>query len=167
MVGMNTTAFSGKEVKLSGSLPQVGSVAPDFTLTAQDLSDINLRDFQGKNVVLNIFPSLDTEVCAFSVRKFNKSAAELADTVVLCISMDLPFAMGRFCAAEGIENVEMGSAFRSDFAQKYGVRQEDGPLRGLLARAVVIIDKDGKVKYTQLVPEITTEPDYEAALAAL
>lgn len=143
-------------------------MAPDFELVNTDLSPFSLKDIKDKNVILNIFPSLDTNVCATSVRKFNKMAAGLRDTVVLAISKDLPFAHARFCSIEGIENVIPLSDFRySDFDESYGVRMADGPLAGLLARAVVVIGKDGKVTYTELVPEITQEPDYDKALAAL
>ena len=165
---MATTNFKGQPVKLIGEFIQVGKVAPDFELVKSDLSSFALKDLKGKNIVLNIFPSLDTGVCATSVHKFNKMAAGMKDTVVLAISKDLPFAQGRFCTTEGIENVIPLSDFRfSDFDESYGVRMADGPLAGLLARAVVVIGKDGKVAYTELVPEITQEPDYEKALAAV
>ncbi|WP_373825898.1 thiol peroxidase, partial [Bacteroides heparinolyticus] len=155
-------------VKIYGEFIQVGAAAPDFELVKTDLSSFSLKELNGKNVVLNIFPSLDTSVCATSVRKFNQLAADLADTVVLAISKDLPFAHTRFCSTEGIENVIPLSDFRfSDFDENYGVRMADGPLAGLLARAVVIIGKNGKVVYTELVPEITQEPDYDKAIAAL
>ena len=158
---MATTNFKGQPVKLIGELIQVGKVKTD-------LSSFSLKDLNGKNVILNIFPSLDTSVCATSVRKFNKMGAGLKDTVVLAISKDLPFAHARFCTTEGIENVIPLSDFRfSDFDESYGLRMADGPLAGLLARAVVVIGKDGKVAYTELVPEITQEPDYEKALAAV
>lgn len=165
---MATTNFKGKPVKLIGEFIQVGKVAPDFELVKNDLSSFSLKDLKGKTIVLNIFPSMDTGVCAASVRKFNKLAAGLEDTVVLAISKDLPFAQGRFCSAEGIENVIPLSDFRiSDFDESYGVCMADGPLAGLLARSVVVIDKSGKVAYTELVPEITQEPDYDKALAAV
>lgn len=165
---MATTNFKGNPVKLIGEFIQVGKVAPDFELVKSDLSSFSLKDLKGKTVVLNIFPSMDTGVCAASVRKFNKLAAGLDDTVVLAISKDLPFAQGRFCSAEGIENVIPLSDFRiSDFDESYGVCMADGPLAGLLARSVVVIDKSGKVAYTELVPEITQEPDYDKALAAV
>lgn len=165
---MATTNFKGQPVKLIGEFIQVGKVAPDFKLVKKDLSSFSLKELNGKNVILNIFPSMDTGVCASSVRKFNKLATGLADTVVLAISKDLPFAQGRFCSAEGIENVVPLSDFRlSDFDESYGVLMADGPLAGLLARAVVVIGKDGKVAYTELVPEITQEPDYDKALAAI
>lgn len=165
---MATTNFKGKPVKLVGEFIKVGAVAPDFELVKTDLSSFRLRDLEGKSVVLNIFPSLDTGVCATSVRKFNQLAASLPDTVVLAISKDLPFAHARFCTTEGIENVIPLSDFRcSDFDDSYGVRMSDGPLSGLLVRAVVVIGKDGKVAYTELVPEITQGPDYDRAIAAL
>lgn len=152
---------------LCGRLPEKGIKAPDFILTAQDLSDIQLKYFRGKRVVLNIFPSLDTEVCAASVRHFNEDAAKMNNTVVICASMDLPFAAGRFCSANGIKNVITGSAFRTDFGKLYGVTIEDGPMKGLLARAVVVIDENGKVKDSYLVRQITEEPDYAKVLMDL
>ena len=165
---MSTTNFKGAPVKVAGKFIEKGAVAPDFALVKTDLSSLSLKDLKGKNVVLNIFPSLDTSVCAASVRKFNKLAASLPDTVVLAVSKDLPFAHARFCSTEGIENVVPVSDFRvSDFDVKYGVLMEDGPLAGLLARSVVVVDKEGKVAYTELVPEITQEPDYDKAIAAL
>lgn len=164
---MTTVTLHGDQVTLSGSLPEVGSLAPAFTLTGSDLSDVSLQDFAGKRVILNIFPSLDTDTCARSVREFNKRAAGLENTVVLCVSADLPFAAGRFCTVEGIENVTTGSTFRSTFSVDYGVRMQDGPLAGLNARSVVVVASDGTVAYTQLVPEITEEPDYDAVLEAL
>lgn len=164
---MAQTKFQGNTVNTNSDLPSVGSQAPEFTVTGSDLADISAADFNGKKIVLNIFPSVDTGVCAQSVRTFNVKAADLDNTVVLCVSKDLPFAHERFCAAEGIENVVSGSAFRSSFGEDFGVLQADGPMKGLLARAVIALDEDGKVIYTQLVPEITEEPDYEAALAAI
>lgn len=164
---MATTHFKGTSVHTVGELPEVGSAAPEFTLTGSDLSSVTLADLKGRTVVLNIFPSLDTGVCAASVRRFNQEAAGLEDTTVLAVSADLPFAAGRFCSAEGIENLVTGSVFRSDFGTAYGVELADGPMRGLLARAVVVVDAEGTVAYTELVPEITTEPDYEAALAVV
>lgn len=165
---MATTTFKGQPVKIYGEFIQVGAAAPDFELVKTDLSSFSLKELNGKNVVLNIFPSLDTSVCATSVRKFNQLAADMADTVVLAISKDLPFAHTRFCSTEGIKNVIPLSDFRfSDFDENYGVRMADGPLAGLLARAVVVIGKNGKVVYTELVPEITQEPDYDKAIAAL
>ena len=162
---MSVTNFKGAQVNISGELPKVGVVAPDFTLVKGDLSEINLSDLKGKYVVLNIFPSLDTGVCAASVRKFNKEAASLPNTVILAISADLPFAAGRFCTTEGIENVVPASVYRNpEFANKYGVLMTDGPLKGLLARAVVVINPEGNISYTELVPEITSEPSYQAAI---
>jgi thiol peroxidase len=166
---MATITFKGEiKVNTSGELPAKGSVAPDFALVKSDLSEVSLKDLKGKKVVLNIFPSIDTGVCAASVRKFNKEAAGLPNTVVLAVSADLPFAAGRFCSAEGIENVHPASVFRNAaFAKDYGVLMTDGPLKGLLARSVVVIDADGKVAYTELVPEVTTEPNYQAAIDAV
>ncbi|NND75854.1 MAG: thiol peroxidase [Ilumatobacter sp.] len=164
---MAEVTLGGNPVNTSGELPAVGSTAPAFTLTGADLSDIGSDDLAGKNVVLNIFPSVDTPTCAQSVRTFNQRAADLDDTVVLCVSADLPFAAGRFCGAEGIENVKTASTFRSDFGDDYGVTLADGKLAGVLARAVVVVDRDGKVTHTELVPEIAQEPDYDAALAAI
>lgn len=165
---MNSVKFKGSPVKLCGEFIAEGVKAPDFTLVRGDLSDITLKSLAGKRIVLNIFPSLDTGVCAASVRRFNKIAAEMPDTVVVAISKDLPFAHQRFCTTEGIENVITASDFRkSGFDADYGVLMSDGPLAGLLARAVVVIDRNGKVAYTELVPEITQEPDYEKAVEAL
>jgi thioredoxin-dependent peroxiredoxin len=165
---MAQITLKGNPIHTVGFLPKVGEVAPDFTLTKSDLSQLSLNEFKSKKVVLNIFPSLDTSVCAASVRRFNIEAAKLKNTVVLCISKDLPFAQGRFCAAEGIENVVTASDFRdSKFSDSYGLRIVDGPLAGLLSRAVVVVDEGGKVVYTEQVPEIGQEPDYEKALAAL
>lgn len=165
---MQTVYFKGSPVHTYGDIPDVGTQAPGFDLTSKDLSDVRLSDFEDKRVVLNIFPSLDTPVCAMSVRRFNKEAADLKDTAVICISKDLPFAMNRFCAAEGIENVTVASAFRSPvFVKNYGLEMVDGPLAGLLARAVIVIDKDGKVIFSDLVDEITHEPDYEGAISVL
>lgn len=165
---MATTAFKGSPVHTSGDLPAAGSTAPAFTLTGADLSDVTLGQFDGHRVVLNIFPSVDTGVCAASVRRFNELAASLDNTSVVCISADLPFALGRFCGAEGLDKVTTASVFRSpDFASDYGILMTDGPLRGLLARSVVVVDETGSVTYTELVPEIGQEPDYDAAVAAL
>jgi thioredoxin-dependent peroxiredoxin len=164
---MAEITFRGNPLHTVGELPAVGSPAPAFTLAGLDLSDVSLGDFAGQNVVLNIFPSIDTAVCASSVRAFNERAAALEGTKVLNVSADLPFAMGRFCGAEGIENVDSASAFRSDFGETYGVRIAEGPLAGLMSRAVVLIDGDGVVTYTEQVPEIGQEPDYDSALAAL
>ncbi len=164
---MAETAFKGTPVHTVGDLPTVGQQAPDFTITGADLGDIALHDLAGKRVVLNIFPSIDTGVCATSVRRFNELAASLDNTSVVCVSADLPFALGRFCGAEGIDNVATGSTFRSSFPSDYGTLMTDGPLAGLNARSVVVVDADGSVLYTEVVPEITTEPDYDAAVAAL
>lgn len=165
---MAQITFKGNPVNTSGQLPAVGSVAPDFVLVKKDLSEVSLKDLKGKNVVLNIFPSLDTGVCAASVRKFNKEAANLPNTVILAISADLPFAAGRFCTTEGIDNVEPASVFRDPaFAKDYGVLLLDGPLKGVLARSVVVVNPEGKVVYTELVPETTSEPNYEGAIKAV
>lgn len=159
---MATVTFKGNEVKISGQLPAVGTQAPEFKLVGSGLNEITLADFKGKRVVLNIFPSIDTGVCATSVRKFNQWASSQKDTVVICVSKDLPFAAGRFCGAEGLENVITASDFRyNNFATDYGVLMTDGPLAGLMARSVVALDEDGKVTYNQLVPEITQEPEYD------
>lgn len=164
---MATTSLRGSPAHTIGELPAIGSTAPPYTLAGADLTDISSEAHRGSRVVLNIFPSIDTGVCAASVRRFNELAAGLDNTVVVCASADLPFAMGRFCGAEGIENVTAGSAFRSSFGADYGVTIVDGPMRGLLARAVVVLDGDGTVVHTQLVPDIGVEPDYDAAVAAL
>ena len=165
---MATIKLHGELFYTCGELPLPGKDAPDFILTGVDLADLEKSGLKGKTVILNIFPSVDTPVCATAVRKFNEKAASLEDTVVLCISMDLPFALVRFCGAEDIKNVTVLSAFRHlEFGRNYGVTIVAGPLAGLLARAVVIIGKDGKITYTELVPEIAQEPDYDAALAAI
>jgi thioredoxin-dependent peroxiredoxin len=164
---MATTAFKSTPVNTVDELPAVGSAAPAFELTGSDLSPVTLESLAGRTVVLNIFPSIDTGICATSVRTFNQAAADLENTTVVAVSADLPFAAGRFCSAEGIDQVVTGSVFRSTFGEDYGVTQAEGPMAGLLARAVIVVDPQGTVKYTELVPEITTEPDYEAALAAV
>ncbi len=165
---MAEITFKGNPVTTSGDLPATGNPAPDFLLTGTDLSDVSLKAFSGKTIVLNIFPSIDTPVCAASVRKFNAEINTYANAVVICASADLPFAHARFCGAEGLENVISGSQLRNrEFGKNYGVRISSGPLAGLLARAVVIIDEAGNVAYTQMVDEITDEPDYERALAFL
>ncbi|MDD2552546.1 MAG: thiol peroxidase [Dysgonamonadaceae bacterium] len=165
---MTKIAFKGNPVNTSGVLPKVGDKAPDFTLVDSELSDVKLSDFRGKNVVLNIFPSLDTDVCATSVRKFNEKAGSLDNTVVLGVSSDLPFASGRFCSTEGIKNTKTLSVFRNDaFAKDYGVLLVDGPLKGLTARAVVVVNPKGEVIYNELVPEITEEPDYNSAINSI
>ena len=165
---MAATAFRGKPVGTSGDLPVVGVRAPAFVFTAGDLGVVSSESLRGSRVVLNIFPSIDTGVCAESVRVFNERAAALDNTTVVCVSADLPFAAGRFCEAEGIENVVTGSTFRNaEFLDDYGVGIVDGPLSGLCARAVVVVDSDGTVLHSQLVEEIAEEPDYSAAIAAL
>ena len=165
---MATITLKGNAIETVGTLPAKGATAPAFTLVKTDLSEVTLATHKGKKVVLNIFPSIDTSVCASSVRQFNKSAGEMNDTVVLCISADLPFAHSRFCETDGLKNVESLSVFRSPaFGKDYGVTITTGPLTGLLSRAVVVLDGAGKVIYTEQVPEITQEPNYDAALAAL
>ncbi|SEF76091.1 thiol peroxidase [Parabacteroides chinchillae] len=165
---MAKVTLKGNEVHTNGTLPVVGAEAPDFKGVKSDLTELSLSDLKGKKIVINIFPSLDTAVCATSVRKFNKEAASLPNTMVLAVSKDLPFAQGRFCTTEGIDKVIPLSMFRcSCFEDKYGMLLIDGPLKGLLARGVVVVDEAGKVVYTELVSEITTEPNYEAAIAAL
>lgn len=166
---MAQVTLGGTPTTTSGDLPAVGSAAPDFQLTKDDLSNANLSDYTGKQVILNIFPSVDTGVCAASIRRFNQEAANLENTVVLCISADLPFAQKRFCGAEGIENVVTLSTFRDQnaFGTAYGTTLADGGFAGLQARAVVVIDADGKVTHSELVPEIGQEPNYEAAMSVL
>lgn len=165
---MAQTFLGPNAVNTIGDLPKVGSTAPDFTLVASDLKPVRYQDYSGKNIILNIFPSVDTGVCATSVREFNKRAASLNDSVVLCISKDLPFALKRFCGAEGIDKVIALTDFRNEgFSKNYGVELIDGGFKGLCARAIVVIDKQGKVKHTELVPQIGQEPNYEAALKAI
>lgn len=165
---MATITLEGNEIHTVGGLPAAGSDAPAFTLTNAELGDSALADYAGRKIVLNIFPSIDTGVCAESTRRFNTAAGSLDNTVVLCISADLPFALSRFCGAENLNNVVTLSTFRSpQFGEDYGVRIIDGALSGLMSRAVVIIDENGKVKYTEQVPEIAQEPDYDAALTKL
>lgn len=165
---MATVFFKGVELHTNGELPRVGTQAPDFKLVTPALEEVTKATYAGKRVVLNIFPSLDTDVCATSVRRFNTEAAALDNTVVLAVSVDLPFAAGRFCTAEGIKNVTPASAFREkEFADNYGVMIVDGPLKGLLARAVVVIDDKGEVAYADMVREITDEPHYREALDVL
>ncbi|MBT8041773.1 MAG: thiol peroxidase [Pontiella sp.] len=165
---MASITLKGNAVKTVGDLPGAGSDAPAFSAVKTDLSELSLADYAGKKVVLNIFPSIDTGVCATSTQRFNKEAGRLDNTAVICVSADLPFALGRFCGAEGLEDVVPASVFRNpEFGSSYGVTIADGPLAGLLSRAVVVIDESGKVVYTEQVPEITQEPDYEAALNAL
>lgn len=165
---MAKITFKGTPVATVGDLPKVGSPIPDFALTKVDLSTISKKDLIGKHVVFNIFPSIDTGVCATSVRTFNQKAASAPNTVVLCVSKDLPFALKRFCGAEGIDKVTPASWFRgADFGRDFGVTMVDGPLAGLFARAVVVVDGTGKVVHQQLVPEIAQEPNYDLALAAV
>jgi thiol peroxidase len=165
---MAKITLKGNPVNTSGTLPAKGTKAPGFTLVKSDLSLLSLREAEGKKVILNIFPSLDTGICATSVRKFNQLAAGRDNTVVLAVSKDLPFAHGRFCSTEGINNVVTLSGFRdSEFGKAYGVDIVDGPMAGLYARSVVVIDEKGNVVYNELVPEIAQEPDYDSALAAL
>jgi len=165
---MAQITFKGNPVNTSGNLPEIGSKAPDFKLTTDDLSEKSLSDYKGKNVVLNIFPSVDTGVCAQSVRTFNEKVSAVDNTVVLCVSKDLPFALSRFCAAEGLNNVETLSDFKNnEFSNAYGVKMTDGPLNGLLSRAVVVVNPEGNVVYNEQVPEIGQEPDYNNALNAL
>jgi thiol peroxidase len=165
---MTTVTLKGKPVTVSGSLPRKGQAVSDFSLTNKDLTDVSLASYGGKRKVLNIVPSLDTPTCQQSTRVFNQKASSIKETIVLVISADLPFAMSRFCSAEGLNNVVTLSTFRSkDFHAKYGVDIADGPLRGLTARAVIVLDQNNKVLHSELVPEIANEPNYEAALASL
>jgi thiol peroxidase len=165
---MSTVTLKGNPVQVDGNFPKAGDKAPAFSLVAKDLSDKTLDAFAGKRKVLNIFPSIDTPTCATSVRRFNEKAAGLQDAVVLCISADLPFAQARFCGAEGLDNVVMLSTLRGgEFLRDYGVAIASGPLAGLAARAVVVLDKDDKVLHAEMVGEIANEPDYDAALKAL
>ncbi|MBI5069136.1 MAG: thiol peroxidase [Deltaproteobacteria bacterium] len=164
---MANITLGGNPIHTSGELPRVGTKAPDFKLTANDLKDLSLADFKGKKKVLNIVPSLDTPVCATSTRRFNESAGKLPNTVVLVVSADLPFASKRFCTTEGLANVTALSTLRSSFAKDYGIALVDGPLAGVTGRAVVVLDENDKVIHSQLVPEIKQEPDYDSALAAL
>lgn len=164
---MATVTLKGNQFNTSGTLPKAGDKAPDFTLVNTDLSESTLADFSGSKLILNIFPSVDTGVCATSIRTFNQKASELDNTKIICVSADLPFAAARFCGAEGIENVTTGSSFRSSFGEDYGVAFTDGPLAGLLSRSVVVIDEQGVVVYNEQVSETTEEPDYAAAIAAL
>jgi len=163
---MATTALGDVPAHTSGELPTVGAQAPDFTLVDTDLAEVGLADLAGRRV-LNIFPSIGTGVCQASVRRFNELASSLENTTVLNVSVDLPFAMTGFCAAEGLENVSVGSAFRSTFGQDYGLTLTDSKFQGLLARAIVVVDESGTVTHTELVPQIGQEPDYDAVIAAL
>ncbi len=164
---MANITLQGNPINTCGELPAIGSSAPDFTLTSGKLEDVSLADFSGKKKILNIVPSLDTPTCATSTRKFNEQASKLDNTVVLIVSADLPFAQGRFCEAEGLKDVIPLSTMRSDFSDDYGVTIIDGPLAGITARAIVVVDENDKVTYTQLVGEIADEPDYDSALASL
>jgi len=165
---MAKITLKGNEISTVGYLPAVGAQAPDFNLVKTNLSETSLKDYHGKTLVLNIFPSIDTGVCAASTRRFNSEASNRTDTVVLCVSADLPFAHNRFCEAEGLKNVVPASTFRSpDFGKNYGQTITSGALTGLLARAVVVISPEGKVKYTEQVPEIGQEPNYQAALDSI
>jgi thioredoxin-dependent peroxiredoxin len=165
---MSTITFKGQTLQTIGELPTIGSEAPQFTLTKNDLSELHLQDLTDSRVVLNIFVSIDTSVCASSVRKFNERASSLDNTIIVCVSADLPFAMNRFCAAEGLSNVITASTFRHpEFGQQYGVTIVDGPLAGLLSRAIVVLDQNHKIIYTQQVAEIIDEPDYEAVIKRL
>jgi len=165
---MAEITLGGNPVNTGGDVPSPGSAAPDFTLTAGDLSSVSNADFAGKNLVLNIFPSVDTPTCQNSVRAFNERAAGMDDTVVLCVSADLPFAQGRFCGAEGLTNVSTASTFKNpEFLANYGVSMVDGKLEGLCARAVVVVNAEGEVLHSELVGEIANEPNYDAALDAL
>lgn len=164
---MATVTLKGNAIQTCGELPAVGNKAPDFTLVKPDLSEVSLEDYKGKKLVLNIFPSVDTPTCAASVRQFNEKAAAVSDTQVLCVSADLPFALARFCGAEGIENVEAASGFRASFGQDYGLTFSTGPLTGVYSRCVLVLDEKGEVIYTEQVAETADEPNYEAALAAL
>jgi len=163
---MATITLGGNQIHTAGALPAVGSKAPDFKLTGKDLADLSLKDFAGKKKILNIVPSLDTGVCAASERRFNQEAGNLKDTVVVTISADLPFAQSRFCESEGLKNVVNLSTMRSTFGKDYGVQIVDGPIAGLMSRAVVVIDTNDTIVYTEQVGEIKTEPNYAAALNA-
>jgi thiol peroxidase len=165
---MATVTLQGNPFNTNGNLPAVGSAAPDFNLVTKDLADVSLKDYAGKKKLISIVPSLDTGVCATSTKVFNERLGGRSDVVVLVVSADLPFAQGRFCGAEGIDNVVTLSMMRSrNFAKDYGILMVDGPLAGITGRAVVVLDASDKVVYAQLVPEITTEPDYDAAIKAL
>ena len=165
---MATVTLNGTPYNTNGELPKVGEMAPDFNLKKVDLSSTNLSDYKGANLILNIFPSIDTATCATSVRTFNKRASELENTKVVCVSRDLPFAQKRFCGAEGIDNVITASDFATgDFGKNYGLELENGPLAALHARAIVVVDANGIVKHTELVSDIASEPNYDAAIAAV
>ncbi len=165
---MSSITFKGNPIETVGELPKVGDKAPDFRVTNTDLEDVSLSDFEGKNLILNIFPSVDTGICAASVREFNKRASGLKNTQVLCVSKDLPFAHKRFCGVEGIENVISASQYKDQsFSEKYRVDMLNGPLAGLMSRAIVVINEEGEVTYVEQVPEIVQEPDYDKALASI
>lgn len=165
---MATVTLNGTPFNTNGELPKVGEMAPEFNLKKVDLSSTHLSDFKGANLILNIFPSIDTATCATSVRTFNKRASELENTKVVCVSRDLPFAQKRFCGAEGIDNVITASDFATgDFGKNYGLELENGPLAALHARAIVVVDANGIVKHTELVSDIASEPNYDAAIAAI
>lgn len=165
---MAQVSFKGNPVNTASELPAVGSAAPDFKVVSTDLSTVSLADFAGKKVVINVFPSVDTGICALQLKAFNEKVANRDDVALLFVSLDLPFAFKRFCAVEGIENAVTTSDFRDQsFTNAYGLKLVDGPLEGLLTRAVIVLDESHKVAYTELVPEITTEPNYDAAMAAL
>ncbi|MDO4899979.1 thiol peroxidase [Actinomyces sp.] len=164
---MTTITLEGNPVHTVGSLPEVGTKAPAFELAGADLAPVTSAALAGRRVVLNIFPSIDTGICATSVRQFNQLATSLEDTTVVCVSADLPFAAARFCGAEGLNNVVTGSTFRSSFGADYGVALTDSPMAGLMSRAVVVLDADGTVLHAEQVPEMKQEPDYDAAIAAL
>lgn len=165
---MSTIHHKGKEIHTAGSLPAIGKTAPEFRLTKNDLSDFRLSDLRGKKVILNIFPSIDTGTCASSVRRFNQLASDMENVIVVCVSKDLPFAQKRFCGAEGIENVITASQYKdTSFSDAYGVDLVDGALTGLMSRAIVVIDENGIVTYTEQVEDISSEPDYDKAMHAV
>ncbi|MDL1913987.1 MAG: thiol peroxidase [Bergeyella sp.] len=164
---MSQITFKGNKINTIGTLPPLGSMVKDFTLVDADLNEKTLSDFMGRKKIFNVFPSIDTGVCAASARKFNEEAVKLSNVVVINVSKDLPFALGRFCAAEGLDNVEMLSDFRGNFGHDNGLTLTDSPLKGLLSRAIIITDESGKILYTEQVSEITSEPNYNAALEAI
>jgi thiol peroxidase len=164
---MTKIKLKGNEINTIGDLPKIGSIAPDFSMVKNDLSEVNLYSIKSKFKILSVFPSIDTGTCAMSVRQFNKRASDLKDVVLLNISKDLPFAQKRFCGAEGIDKVETFSVFRSDFAKKYQLEIADGPLKGLCSRSLIVLDKNNKVTYTEQVPDIVNEPNYDEALKAV
>ena len=166
---MAKITLGGNETNTVGNLPEVGNAAPDFELVSKDMEEKTLASYHGQKVILNIYPSVDTGVCAMSTKKFNQEASQLNNTRIICVSKDLPFALKRYCDAEGIENLDNLTNFRDsgDFGKNYGVEIADGAFKGLNARAIVVIDEEGKVKYTELVPEVGQEPDYDKAIASL